>query len=95
MAPTGHDINEKSLHLSNETPIARGVVHERVLDDLEHSRRGSRKGSVVNSIKASYGLAEGPASSDDGSLKEGFDNTHRYALCRYCHQLHFNLTDCA
>lgn len=93
MTSTGHDINEKSLHLSNETPIARGIGHERVPDDLERSRRGSRKGSVVNSIKANYGLAEGPASSDDGSLKEGFDNTHRYVSYRRFHQTYVTLTD--
>lgn len=87
MASTGHDFNEKSVHLPSETPIARGIDAQRVPDDVEYARRASRKGSVVNSIKANYGLADGPASSDDGSIKEGFDNTHRYVSHRRCYQL--------
>ncbi|OAG42410.1 hypothetical protein AYO21_03286 [Fonsecaea monophora] len=63
-------------HLLDETPIARGVHSPSNSDDEEHAvRRGSRKQSVVASLKANYGLAETP--SYPGSVQVGYDSTHR------------------
>ena len=45
-------------------------------------RRGSRKGSVVASLKAGYGLAE-PDVSDEESIKQGLDLTHRKLKARH------------
>lgn len=43
-------------------------------------RNGSRKGSLVASLKAGYGLAE---ASDEESVKEGVDLTHRKLKARH------------
>lgn len=71
----GYD--EKTIQISNETPIARGVTTQEPYDDVEHSRRGSRRrSSVIASIKDNYGIAA--IQTDDGSsIKEGIDFTHR------------------
>jgi hypothetical protein len=72
-----HDFGEEkgpAPHAYDETPIARGV---RTNSD-EH-RRGSRKASVVASIKAGYGLAD----HDVVSVREGFDLTHRKLKARH------------
>lgn len=44
--------------------------------------RGSRKGSVVASLKANYGLAE-PEISDEESVHKGLDLTHRKLKARH------------
>lgn len=68
---------EKSSGIYDSTPIAHGIASQQAHDDVEYNRRGSRKGSIVASIKANYGIAEQPASDSSGSIKEGFDSTHR------------------
>src|SRR5882757_9268227 len=77
MSASGHDYgyDEKGMpHVMDETPIARGIrTHS--TDDEEQHRRGSRKHSVVASIKANYSLAETPPYAQ--SIKIGFDSTHR------------------
>jgi amino acid permease len=62
-------------HMMDETPIARGVRTNSTSDEEHAGRRGSRKQSVVASIKANYGLAEAPAYTE--SIKVGYDSTHR------------------
>jgi amino acid permease len=81
MASSGHDYryDEKRgsgmpPHMMDETPIARGVRTNSTNDDEETVRRGSRKHSVVASIKANYGLAD-PSYAE--SIKIGYDSTHR------------------
>lgn len=60
-------------HMMDETPLSRGIrTHSP--DDEEAVRRGSRKASVVASIKANYKLAD---TQYDVSIHEGFDQTHR------------------
>jgi amino acid permease len=62
-------------HMMDETPIARGVRTNSSSDEEHAVRRGSRKLSVVASLKANYGLAEAPAYAE--SVKVGYDSTHR------------------
>lgn len=69
--------NEKTIQLTNETPIARGVTSHEPYDDDEHMRRGSRRrSSVMAAIKDNYGIAE-IHTSDGSSIKQGVDFTHR------------------
>lgn len=69
--------NEKTIHMANETPIAKGVTSYESYDDVEHTRRGShRRSSVVAAIKDNYGIAEVHA-SDGSSIQQGHDFTHR------------------
>lgn len=77
MTSSGNDhfYGEKGMppHMMDETPMARGVrTHSH--DDEEAVRRGSRKASVVASLKANYGLAD---AQYDESIKTGYDHTHR------------------
>lgn len=69
----GYDEKGSPLHTMDETPIARGI-RTPTPDDEEHARRGSRKQSVVASIKANYSLAD---PGYDESIKIGYDSTHR------------------
>lgn len=70
--------NEKTVHLTNETPIATGVKPEQAYDDIEHTRRGShRRSSVIDTIKNNYGLVEASSGDDSSSIKRGQDFTHR------------------
>ncbi len=63
-------------HMQDETPISRGIrTHSTTDEESYAARRGSRKGSVVASLKANYGLAEAPRY--DESIKIGYDSTHR------------------
>lgn len=74
---TGHDFGgEKgpAPHAYDETPIARGVR-----TNSDKHQRGSRKQSVVASLKAGYGVADG----DVVSVREGFDLTHRKLKARH------------
>jgi amino acid permease len=66
-----YDEKHPAPHSADETPIARGVRTNSTSDGV---RRGSRKGSVVASLKAGYGLAE---ADDASSVKVGLDLTHR------------------
>ena len=77
--------NEKEIHYQSSSALASGVKHEGAYDDVEHSRKGSRKPSVIASIKNNYGLVEQPGSSDDdrSSLKRGQDFTHRKLRARH------------
>lgn len=70
-----HIYDEKypAPHSADETPIARGVRTHSASEDAV--RRGSRKGSVVASLKAGYSLAE--KRDDANSIKVGADLTHR------------------
>ena len=71
-----YDEKHPAPHSAGETPIARGVrTHSTSSEDA--FRRGSRKGSVVASLKAGYGLAEKPAGDDASDIKIGLDLTHR------------------
>lgn len=45
-------------------------------------RQSPRKGSIVASLKAGYGLAE-PEVSDEESIKHGVDMTHRKLKARH------------
>lgn len=68
---------EKAVVVRDETALASGVKQEGPYDDIEHSRRGSRrKSSVIAAIKDNYGIVEGSASDED-SIKAGVDYTHR------------------
>ena len=58
-------------HAYDETPIARGV--------RTNSAERNRKGSVVASLKAGYGIAD----EDVVSVREGFDLTHRKLKARH------------
>ena len=78
MASTGNDhfYGEKGMppHMMDETPLSRGVrTHSH--DDEEAVRRGSRKASVVASLKAGYGIAKDEPYAE--SIKAGYDHTHR------------------
>lgn len=65
MASTGHDFGgEKGVHVHDGTARTGSV---------DNVRRGSRKASIVESIKNNYGLAE----PDAVSIKLGQDDTHR------------------
>ena len=79
MASSGLDYDEKGSgvppHMQDETPMARGVRTHSTGDEEHAVRRGSRKHSIVASIKANYGLAE--ANQYAHSIKVGSDNTHR------------------
>lgn len=63
--------SEKDIHVQSSSALASGVKHEAPYDDVEHSRRGSRKPSVIASIKNNYGIVEQSGSDDDASLKRG------------------------
>lgn len=71
---TDHFYGEKGMppHMQDETPLARGV-RTRSHDEEETVRRGSRKASVVASLKNNYALA----SNDADSIQFGYDQTHR------------------
>lgn len=74
----GYGEKGRPPHAMDETPIARGVRTNSDVADEENLRRGSRnsrKQSVVASIKANYGLTEGPEYGD--SIQVGHDSTHR------------------
>lgn len=79
MSVSAHEYGEKHAapHAFDETPLARGV-RTRSHDDEEDVRRGSRgsrKKSVVATLKSNYALADVPSDSD--SIKVGYDSTHR------------------
>ena len=75
-SPDNGVFNEKEVHsVSEPSPVKRSSVDDGV-------RRGSRKGSVVASIKANYGLAE-VKSGDEESVKLGLDLTHRKLKARH------------
>jgi amino acid permease len=73
----GHDLNEKHTHLSDDPPIAPGIQPTTNSNDVEYARRSSRKASIVQSIKADYGLTDTAGISEDGSIKMICDNAHR------------------
>jgi amino acid permease len=60
-------------HAYDETPIARGVR----TNSEDYGKQ--RKGSVVASLKAGYGIAD----EDVVSVREGFDLTHRKLKARH------------
>lgn len=69
----GH-LDEKTVHLTNETPIAAGATGYEPYNDVEHAQR--RRSSVLASIKDNYGMAAVQA-EDGSSIKQGIDFTHR------------------
>ncbi|KKY27111.1 putative general amino acid permease [Phaeomoniella chlamydospora] len=75
----GHSAERRSssLHVADETPIARGIPDlgtDRRQSDIEKS---DRKHSVVASIKQSYGLAPTTSHESAGYGKVTGDSTHR------------------
>ena len=72
----GHDFEKgPAPHAYDETPIARGV---RTNSD-DYGRRGSRRGSVVQNLKAGYGVSD----EDKESVNLGLDLTHRKLKARH------------
>jgi yeast amino acid transporter len=76
-SPTDGPFDEKGAHaVTGPQPQRTGPV------DNNDIRRGSRKGSLVASLKAGYGMAE-PEVSDEESIKHGVDMTHRNLKARH------------
>lgn len=75
MSRDGAGANEKNVNIIGPTMPERKAS----LDD--GVRRGSRKGSIVTSIKQGYGMAE--VASDEESIKHGTDMTHRKLKARH------------
>lgn len=70
---------EKSGPVQSHSAFATGVKEDAPYDDIEHSRKGSRrKSSIVAAIKENYGIVEEQRGLDDSSsIKRGQDFTHR------------------
>jgi amino acid permease len=68
-------VGEKDIRYSGPS-----LPHDRSSVD-DGARRGSRKGSLVASIKAGYTMAD--PNSDEESIKEGLDMTHRKLKARH------------
>lgn len=69
---------EKTTQVRDATPIAKGVTPSEPYDDIEHSRRGSRRrSSVLAAIRDNYGIVQVQNSDDESSIKAGHDFTHR------------------
>jgi yeast amino acid transporter len=64
-----------------EAGIVSPQMPERTASLDDDVRRGSRKGSVVASLKQSYALAD--VGSDEESIKHGVDMTHRKLKARH------------
>lgn len=69
--------HEKTTHVNNASPIAKGVQYDEPYDDIEHRRGSRRRSSVIASFKESYGIAEQQTTDDGSSIKLGVDYTHR------------------
>lgn len=74
-SPDGGSFNEKE-----RTTIGPSLP-ERVASRDDGIQHGSRKGSLVASLKQGYGLAE--VGSDEESIHHGMDMTHRKLKARH------------
>lgn len=71
--------SEKTTEVKGHSALVSGVKEHVPFDDIEHSRRGSRRrSSIVAAIKDNYGIVEEQKHGDDSSsIKLGQDFTHR------------------
>ena len=74
-SPDGGPLNEKELNVVEPSLPERKASLD---DGIQH---GSRKGSLVASLKQGYGLAE--VGSDEESIRHGVDMTHRKLKARH------------
>ncbi|ETN36321.1 uncharacterized protein HMPREF1541_08598 [Cyphellophora europaea CBS 101466] len=73
-SPNDKEFNEKEVRMTGPS------LPERTASITDGVQRESRKGSLVASIKAGYGLAD---VSDEESVRQGLDLTHRKLKARH------------